>query len=56
MNEPKTGQEPLQREVEHRGPMWKHPYFVYVILTAGIFAFLLIAGYLGLSEGWIPKR
>ena len=49
MSEPK-------REEEHRGPIWKHPYFAYVILTMVIFGFLLVAGYLGTTEGWIPTR
>jgi hypothetical protein len=43
------------REPEHEGPIWKHPYFLYVILTAILFGFLLIAAFLALKNGWLPN-
>ena len=49
-------QKPQEREPEWTGPIWKHPYFLYVWITLGLFGFLLIMGYLALSEGWIPSR
>jgi hypothetical protein len=46
----------MDREPEHRGSVWKHPYMVYVLITAVLFAGLLAAGWLALSNGWIPSR
>lgn len=47
---------PQKHEEEHQGPIWKHPYLVYVLLTGFLFAFLLVAGWLALKNGWIPTR
>jgi len=44
------------REKEHEGPIWKHPYFIYVLLTLALFVFLLIMAWVALSNGWIPTR
>ncbi len=49
-------QKPREHEPEWTGPIWKHPYFLYVWITLGLFGFLLLMGYLALSEGWIPSR
>ena len=43
-------------EPEHQGSVWSHPYMLYVVLTAVIFIFLLVMGWLALSNGWIPSR
>lgn len=43
-------------EKEWDGPFWKHPYFIYVILTLLLFAVLLGIGWLALENDWIPKR
>lgn len=43
-------------EPEHQGPLWKHPYFLYVILTAVLFGILLIAGYIAYHNDLIPNR
>lgn len=46
----------LKREEEHTGSIWKHPYMVYVVLTAVLFGFLLVMGWLAVSNNWIPQR
>ncbi|MBY0469947.1 hypothetical protein K2X30_02190 [bacterium] len=43
-------------EKEFSGPLWKHPYVIYIWITAILFAILLFAGWLALSNGWIPER
>jgi len=43
-------------EPEWTGPIWKHPYFLYIWLTLGLFVFLLLMAYLATQEGWIPSR
>jgi hypothetical protein len=43
-------------EPEHEGPLWKHPYILYVLLTCALFAVLLFAGWLAWTNGWIPNR
>ncbi len=45
-----------QREEEHQGPIWKHPYFAYILVTVAIFGFLIVAAWLALENGWVPKR
>jgi len=47
---------PRDREPEWSGPIWKHPYFLYVILTIALFAFLLIMAWVALNQDWIPQR
>ncbi|MFZ9595325.1 MAG: hypothetical protein ACO3A2_04530 [Bdellovibrionia bacterium] len=42
------------REKEHTGSIWTHPYMIYVLLTLVLFLFLLFAGWLAWSEGWLP--
>jgi hypothetical protein len=49
-------QKPLKPEQEHEGPLWKHPYLAYILLTLVLFIFLLIIGWLALDQGWIPSR
>jgi hypothetical protein len=43
-------------EAEHQGSIWKHPYMVYVFLTAGLFIFLVVMAYLAITNGWLPNR
>lgn len=43
-------------EPEHKGPWWAHPYALYVWATVGLFAFLIVMGWLAVSNGWIPER
>lgn len=50
----KSGQAP--KELEYGGPLWKHPYMLYVILTLLLFIFLLLMGWMALKNDWIPKR
>lgn len=45
-----------QREPEHKGSIWTHPYMIYIVLTVAIFGFLLFVGHLALENDWIPKR
>jgi hypothetical protein len=49
---------PQQRrhEAEHQGPIWKHPYMIYIMLTAALFGFLVLMAYLALKNNWIPSR
>ena len=49
-------QRPLEREPEHRGSLWTHPYMLYVLLTMVLFVVLLILGWLAVSNDWIPNR
>ncbi|MBU6374704.1 MAG: hypothetical protein KGQ59_01800 [Bdellovibrionales bacterium] len=55
-NHENSSQYRKEREPEWSGPMWKHPFFLYVILTLGLFLFLLIMGWIAWSQGWIPQR
>jgi hypothetical protein len=43
-------------EPEHKGSIWTHPYFIYIYLTAAIFVFLGLIGWLAYENGWIPNR
>jgi hypothetical protein len=43
-------------EPEHQGPIWKHPYLIYVVLTAVLFAILVGLGYVAYRNGAIPDR
>jgi len=45
-----------QREPEHQGSIWSHPYMVYIYLTLALFGFLIFMGWMALQNGWIPKR
>jgi hypothetical protein len=49
-------QQNLQREDEHVGPIWKHPYFLYILLTLVLFLFLVGMPWLAWTNGWIPNR
>jgi hypothetical protein len=52
-----SGTEPEpQLEKEHEGPIWKHPYFAYIVLTMLLFGFLVLMGWLALENGWMPSR
>ncbi len=48
--------EVLKPEREHQGPIWKHPYVLYLILTVVLFIGLLLIGWLALNNDWIPSR
>jgi len=48
---PARGHEP-----EWTGPIWKHPYLIYVWITLGLFSFLLLMGWLAWTNDWIPQR
>lgn len=43
-------------EPEHEGSIWKHPYMIYIVLTAVLFSGLLFIGWLAYENGWIPDR
>jgi hypothetical protein len=43
-------------EKEHSGPIWTHPYFIYVFFTVGLFLLLLLAAWLAWENDWIPNR
>lgn len=47
---------PKSVEPEHTGPIWKHPYFAYILLTVVLFLFLILAASLALQNDWLPKR
>jgi hypothetical protein len=49
---PKPVREP---EREFDGPIWKHPYFMYIWLSLIPFALLLVASYLAIKNGWLPN-
>lgn len=46
----------LKTEPEFTGPAWKNPYVLYILLTLGLFLFLVLMGYLAWTNGWIPNR
>jgi len=50
------GMEQKQHEPDWKAPGWKHPYVIYIVLTAALFAFLVLMGYLAVENGWIPSR
>lgn len=43
-------------EPEWKGPIWRHPYFLYVLLTVGLFGFLVLVGWVAYQADLIPKR
>ena len=43
-------------EKEFSGPAWKHPAVVYIVLSTGVFLFLLLLGYIGYNSGCVPVR
>lgn len=43
-------------EPEHSGSLWKHPYLIYIGLTVALFLFLVVIGFVALSNNWIPAR
>jgi len=47
---------PAAHEPEHVGPLWKHPYLVYIYLTALLFSLLLFIAWMAWENGWIPSR
>lgn len=49
-------QSPLRPEEEYSGPIWKHPYLLYILLTAVLFTGLMSVAWLALENDWIPKR
>jgi len=56
-NSPQTPKnQPMRPEREHQGPIWKHPYFAYIYGSVALFSLLLLIGWLGLENGWIPSR
>ena len=42
-------------EREFDGPIWKHPYFVYIWLSLIPFVLLLVAAWLAIKQGWLPN-
>jgi len=45
-----------EREPEFEGPIWKHPYVIYIGLTLVLALFLGLVGFLAYQNDWIPKR
>jgi len=45
-----------KHEKEFEGPIWKHPYMVYIWLTMILFTVLLIVTWIAFSSGMIPNR
>ena len=37
-------------------PGWKNPYVLYIVLTLGLFFFLVLMAYVAFTQGWIPNR
>jgi hypothetical protein len=57
MTSPKDSKfQPSAHEAEHQGSIWKHPYMIYIMLTAALFGFLVFMAYLAIKNGWIPNR
>jgi hypothetical protein len=46
----------MEKRPPEQIPGWKNPYVLYILLTLGLFAFLVVMGYLALQNGWIPNR
>ena len=57
-NRPPASEQKPQREhePEFEGPVWKHPYMIYIWLTAALFVFLLGAGWFAWTSGILPDR
>jgi hypothetical protein len=43
-------------EREFKGPLWKHPYFMYIWLSMIPFVLLLVLAWLALKNGWLPNH
>jgi hypothetical protein len=56
MEQEKPMSKSLAPEREWTGPIWKHPYMIYVWLTLVLFAFLLLMAWLAWTNDWIPHR
>ena len=50
------GWRPAPHEPEHVGSIWKHPYLIYIYLTAILFVGLVLIAWLAWENGWIPSR
>jgi len=53
---PKPENTSRRSENEFDGPIWKHPYMIYVMLTGVLFAALLLAAWLAYTNDWLPHR
>ena len=40
-------------EPEFKGPIWKHPYVLYILLTLVLFIVLLVLGWIGWKSGFV---
>jgi len=45
-----------QSPVSGEGLGKRHPYLWYLAIVGVLFVFLLITGYLAVSNGWLPDR
>lgn len=52
----KSNHRSLEKEVEHNGPIWTHPYMLYIGLTTLLFGALVLIAWLAWTNGWIPSR
>ena len=43
-------------EIDWKGPFYTHPYFLYVLITMGLFGFLVVMGFLAMHYDWVPTR
>jgi len=44
------------KEAEFSGPLWKHPYFLYILITIVLFGLLVLLAWLAVENDWVPKR
>ena len=46
----------LKKQEKQPGSVWTHPYILYVLLTIVLFSFILLMGWLALSNDWLSVR
>ena len=48
--------QPTEKEPEHTGPAWKHPYALYIVLTVVLAIGLGVVAWLAVTNDWVPHR
>jgi hypothetical protein len=46
----------VRHDTEFEGKKSNHPYVWYLVITSGLFGFLILMAYLAWTNGWVPTR
>lgn len=56
MIDPTPNDEKRTPELEHTGPIWTHPYMIYIVGTTLLFLIVVLAGWWAWTHDIIPHR